>query len=94
MAGRYNVIFVILEKQTMKKGIHPEYHTVRVRCGCGNTFETRSTAKEIHAEICSMCHPFYTGKQKYVDTAGRIERFQKKYGTDYLKKATEDKKQK
>jgi large subunit ribosomal protein L31 len=57
-----------------------------IHCGCGSTFETRSTAKEIHAEICSMCHPFYTGKQKYVDTAGRIERFQKKYGTDYIKK--------
>ena len=70
----------------MKKGIHPEYHKVVVHCGCGNTFETRSTAKEVHAEICSMCHPFYTGKQKFVDTAGRIERFQKKYGTDYFKK--------
>ncbi len=69
----------------MKKGIHPEYNKVVIRCGCGNTFETRSTAKEIHAEICSMCHPFYTGKQKYVDTAGRIERFQKKYGTSYIK---------
>jgi len=73
----------------MKKGIHPEYHKVVVRCGCGNTFETASTAKEIHAEICSMCHPFYTGKQKFVDTAGRIERFQKKYGKDYFKKAKE-----
>ena len=48
----------------MKEGIHPEYQVVKVRCGCGNTFETRSTAKQIHAEICSMCHPFYTGKQK------------------------------
>ena len=62
----------------MKKDIHPKYNKVTVRCGCGNTFETRTTAKEIHAEICSMCHPFYTGKQKYVDTAGRIERFKKK----------------
>jgi large subunit ribosomal protein L31 len=75
----------------MKKGIHPKYDTVAVRCGCGNTFETRSTAGEIHAEICSVCHPFYTGKQKYVDTAGRIERFQKKYGKDYFKKAPKDK---
>ena len=82
---------LILERFDMKKGIHPEYHTVKVHCGCGNTFETRSTAKEIHAEVCSMCHPFYTGKQKYVDTAGRIERFQKKYGKDYLKKAATDK---
>jgi len=70
----------------MKKDIHPEYHKVVVHCGCGATFETRSTSKEIHAEICSMCHPFYTGKQKFVDTAGRIERFQKKYGTSYIKK--------
>ncbi len=70
----------------MKKEIHPEYQVVKVRCGCGNTFETKSTAKEIHAEICSLCHPFYTGKQKYVDSAGRIERFQKKFGTDYLTK--------
>ncbi len=78
----------------MKKDIHPKYQTVKVHCGCGNTFETRSTAKEIHAEICSMCHPFYTGKQKYVDTAGRIERFQKKYGAgkDYFKKKKEAKK--
>ena len=64
----------------MKKGIHPKYHTVKVRCGCGNTFETSSTSKELHAEICSMCHPFYTGKQKFLDTAGRIDRFQKKFG--------------
>ena len=75
----------------MKKDIHPEYQTTTVRCGCGNSFETRSTAKEIHAEICSRCHPFYTGKQKFVDTAGRIERFQKKYGKSYLKNATDDK---
>jgi len=70
----------------MKKDIHPKYQKVTVHCGCGAKFETSSTAKEIHAEICSMCHPFYTGKQKYVDTAGRIERFQKKYGTDYTRK--------
>jgi len=76
----------------MKEKIHPQYEKVVVRCGCGSTFETRSTAKEIHAEICSMCHPFYTGKQKYVDTAGRIERFQKKYGTSYIKTATAGKK--
>ena len=71
----------------MKKDIHPQYDKVVIHCGCGNTFETRSTAKEIHAEICSMCHPFYTGKQKFVDTAGRIERFQKKYGNSYIKGA-------
>lgn len=77
----------------MKKDIHPKYEKVVVHCGCGNTFETRSTVKEIHAEICSMCHPFYTGKQKYVDTAGRIERFQKKYGTSYIKGAASGKNQ-
>ena len=77
----------------MKKDIHPDYNKVSVRCGCGNSFETRSTAKEIHAEICSVCHPFYTGKQKFVDTAGRIERFQKKYGKDYFVKAKKDQKQ-
>lgn len=70
----------------MKKGIHPKYEKVVVRCGCGNSFETRSTSGKIHAEICSMCHPFYTGKQKFVDTAGRIERFQKKYGKNYTAK--------
>ena len=77
----------VFERVVMKKEIHPKYDKVVVHCGCGNTFETRSTVKEIHAEICSMCHPFYTGKQKYVDTAGRIERFQKKYGTSYIKGA-------
>ncbi|OHB62561.1 MAG: 50S ribosomal protein L31 [Planctomycetes bacterium RBG_13_60_9] len=75
----------------MKEKIHPKYNKVVVRCGCGNTFETRSTSDAIHAEICSMCHPFYTGKQKFVDTAGRIERFQKKYGTSYVKKTKADK---
>jgi len=78
----------------MRKGIHPEYKKVVVRCGCGNTFETGSTSKEIHAEICSTCHPFYTGKQKFVDTAGRIERFSKKYGSDFLLKKAEAKSQK
>ncbi len=64
----------------MKEGIHPKYEECSVRCDCGNTFETRSTlGREIHTEICSACHPFYTGKQKLIDTAGRIERFRKKY---------------
>jgi large subunit ribosomal protein L31 len=70
----------------MKDKIHPRYNKVVVHCGCGNTFETRSTSEEIHAETCSMCHPFYTGKQRFMDTAGRIERFQKKYGNSYMKK--------
>ncbi len=67
----------------MKKGIHPEYVEVKVKCGCGNEFKTRSTKSDIHVEICSVCHPFYTGKQKFVDAAGRIEKFQKKYGSNY-----------
>jgi large subunit ribosomal protein L31 len=63
----------------MKKDIHPEYHKTLVHCACGNEFETGSTFKEIKVEICSQCHPFYTGKQKLVDTAGRVERFKNKY---------------
>lgn len=64
----------------MKAGIHPDYVTCSVSCGCGSKFETRSTIPEIRVEICSACHPFYTGKQKFVDTAGRVEKFRKKYG--------------
>lgn len=64
----------------MKKGIHPEYNECKVICACGSTFTTRSTVKQIEVEICSECHPFYTGKQKYIDTEGRIEKFKKKYG--------------
>ncbi len=64
----------------MKQGIHPEYHHTKITCACGNVFETRSTVKDIEVEICSACHPFFTGKQKLVDTAGRVERFKKKYG--------------
>ena len=71
----------------MKEAIHPKYEKVTVKCGCGNTFETRSTVKNVHAEICSLCHPFFTGKHKFIDTAGRIERFQKKFGGAYFKKA-------
>lgn len=64
----------------MKAAIHPDYREVRVVCACGNTFATRSTHKgDIHVEICSQCHPFFTGKQKLMDTAGRIERFRRKY---------------
>ena len=65
----------------MKAAIHPEYSTVKVRCACGAEFETRSTHEgDIHLEICSSCHPFFTGKQKLIDTAGRVERFRRKYG--------------
>ena len=64
----------------MKSGIHPQYETVTVRCACGNQWETRSTKSgEIRLDICSECHPFFTGKQKLIDTAGRVERFRKKY---------------
>ena len=64
----------------MKVGIHPEYGSSHVRCDCGAEWETRSTQAEIHVEICSNCHPFYTGKQKIVDSAGQVERFRKRYG--------------
>ena len=63
----------------MKTGIHPEYVLATVRCACGNEFQTRSTKPELHVEVCSACHPFYTGKQKMVDTAGRVEKFRQKY---------------
>jgi large subunit ribosomal protein L31 len=64
----------------MKQNIHPKYEEARVTCACGESWTTRSTKKDIHVEICSVCHPFFTGKQKLIDTAGRVERFQKKYG--------------
>lgn len=63
----------------MKDGIHPEYKPAAIVCACGSRVETMSTQDEIHVEICSVCHPFYTGKQKLVDTAGRVDRFNKKY---------------
>jgi large subunit ribosomal protein L31 len=63
----------------MKEGIHPKFEQATVHCACGNTFETRSTLKEIRTEICSACHPFYTGKQKIVDTEGRVEKFLQRY---------------
>ena len=64
----------------MKKGIHPKYEKTTITCACGNVIETSSTAKDIKVEICSKCHPFFTGKQKLVDTAGRIEKFKMRYG--------------
>jgi large subunit ribosomal protein L31 len=80
----------------MKPGIHPEYNEVTVVCACGNTFVTRSTKPELRLEVCSQCHPFFTGKQRYVDSAGRVERFQRKYedfyaGQDALKEELEAK---
>ena len=63
----------------MKQGIHPEYADATIVCVCGNRIQTKSTRDDIHVEICSVCHPFYTGKQRLVDTAGRVERFKRKY---------------
>ncbi len=70
----------------MKPEIHPKYQNCKVTCGCGFTFTTRSTSTDMNVEICSNCHPFYTGKQKFVDTAGRVEKFQRKFGGTYFKK--------
>jgi large subunit ribosomal protein L31 len=80
----------------VKQGIHPKYNAVEVRCACGATWKTRSTKPELHLEICSNCHPFFTGKQKLLDTEGRVERFTKKYGTqtaEQRKNAAKAKKQ-
>lgn len=72
--------FIVQDSETeMKDGIHPEYVPSTIICACGNRIETMSTQPEIHVEICSVCHPFYTGKQKLVDTAGRVDRFKRKY---------------
>ncbi|MDY7035006.1 MAG: 50S ribosomal protein L31 [Thermodesulfobacteriota bacterium] len=70
----------------MKKDIHPEYFNAKIHCACGNEFEAGSTQKEIKVEICSKCHPFFTGKQKLVDSAGRVERFKRKYANAERKK--------
>jgi len=64
----------------MKAGLHPNYEETTVSCACGNKFQTRSTAQDIHVEICSQCHPFFTGKQKLLDSAGRVDKFLSKYG--------------
>ena len=71
----------IRRKDTVvKPGIHPEYHEVTAHCACGNTFKTRSTKPDLHLDICSACHPFFTGRQKLIDTEGRVDRFTKKFG--------------
>ncbi len=64
----------------MKKGIHPEYKETTITCACGNVIHTKSTKQDIHVEICSKCHPFFTGKQKLIDTSGRVDMFKKRYG--------------
>ena len=77
----YNSVFPHVPKElAVKEGIHPKYQEVEARCACGNTFKTRSTKPELHLEICSACHPFFTGRQKLIDTEGRVERFTKKFG--------------
>ena len=76
----------------MKKSIHPKYVVTSVKCGCGNTFTTRGTVAELKVDICSACHPFYTGKLKYVDTAGRIEKFKNKFASAGYASLKRDKK--
>ena len=71
----------------MKKDIHPAYHETEVKCSCGNTFQTRSTVEKLQIDICSACHPFYTGTMKYIDSAVRVEKFQKKYNWADRKKS-------
>ena len=72
-------LFSVQKGDTMKQGIHPNYNEITVTCACGNKFQTKSTGKDLSIEICSECHPFFTGKQKLVDTAGRVDRFNKRY---------------
>jgi large subunit ribosomal protein L31 len=72
----------------LKEKIHPKYYETTITCACGNVIHTRSTAKDIHVEICSACHPFFTGKQKLLDTAGRVERFRRRYGKEEKKSET------
>jgi large subunit ribosomal protein L31 len=81
---------------SLKQGVHPKYHEVEVRCACGASWKTRSTKPELHLEICSNCHPFFTGRQKLIDTEGRVERFTKKFGaqtSESRKKAAKAKKE-
>ena len=78
--GIYLLFAPVLKEFAVKPGIHPKYQEVEVRCACGNTFKTRSTKTELHLEICSNCHPFFTGRQKLIDTEGRVERFTKRFG--------------
>ena len=82
------------KEHAVKQGIHPKYHVVEVRCACGNTFKTRSTKPELHLEICSNCHPFFTGRQKLIDTEGRVERFTKRFGAQTTEAHKESKKSK
>jgi large subunit ribosomal protein L31 len=76
----------------LKKEIHPEYEVGTVSCACGNTFKVRSTVGDMKLEICSECHPFFTGKQKFIDTAGRVDKFRRKYGLSEKSEKESDKK--
>ena len=73
---------LVREVRLMKENLHPKYEATTIRCACGNVIETRSTSQDIRVEICSKCHPFYTGKQKLVDTGGRVDRFKKRFNLD------------
>ncbi len=73
---------LVKEVIIVKEGIHPKYETTTIKCACGEVIETRSTKKDLHVDICSKCHPFFTGKQKLIDTGGRIDRFKKRYNRD------------
>ena len=76
----YYCFAVGTKEQAVKEGIHPKYHDIEARCACGATWKTRSTKRELHLEICNNCHPFFTGRQKLIDTEGRVERFTKRFG--------------
>lgn len=81
--GCYAIIYYWKKRGViMKEGIHPDYKETTITCACGNVIKTRSTKENIRVEICSKCHPFYTGKQKLVDTGGRVDRFKKRFGMD------------
>ncbi len=82
--GCYAIINILERNEVlfMKQGIHPDYKETTITCACGNVIKTRSTKENIRVEICSKCHPFYTGKQKLVDTGGRVDRFKKRFGMD------------
>ncbi len=82
MCGIIHMLIILKGVTMMKEGIHPQYEKVTVKCACGAEFETRSTKKDIRLDICSKCHPFFTGKQKLVDTGGRVDRFKKRFGMD------------
>ena len=75
----HNDVVILSEVYSMKAGIHPEYKETKIICACGAEYPTRSTKEDIHVEICSKCHPFFTGKQKFVDAGGRVDKFKKKF---------------